>query len=942
MEDDDNRSWLSFKTMSSGGSNYGDPENVDDEDFHDPAKGVSFASGKLQSPKNPFDPDDRHQAMRSRGEHSDGMQSDSEQPPPPKPSQHAPIHTPPHPSRTPPPPPDHGDLNEASGAGELVSTSVSLFAPNWWDRMGDGDASSPQLVKNQFSNASSVEQQRQEHQASTNEMLQDLYPNGAVHHVDPELRRTESAESDVLLQTATDELIMVINGINSTKNEDGGDRPSTLQPERDETKAMAMADRNPSAPAMSPTIEPPVDPPTLPPSMSPIMKRLNQLEEIMVGVKNSQLAPGKDQIDTKDAEVEIIDGDDDGDRPEWEGEEKKDKEMEREVEHEPDAEEKERKEKETRAALELLKAEVEELRNDNSEMKTELEETKALLESRRNSEAELQESQNALSQTKAMLADAQEKLEKLEEESKKMMDSADSALKEQLRLANESKAELEAMTSARVKSLTTSLELMETNLRENNEQLQRVQDRSQGEISYLMAQLTEKDSQISKLARRLTVAEVDSDWRRLLGASERGRRGRKGNIEDASGEAGDHGEEIAGRVDGGEGQEMGGRENDSVLALERELEAQRKDISRALRFNPDRSLSPPAKRGEGKLAAFVDPAVVGLPEKAGGQPERDDGTTAPIPPPGVDDAPSEVAKPRTTLTQSSKTRQQQQQRHFHSSGMKDLLSRPEDDSRTYGMPSKATDQRGLANSKRVGIKQPLDPGGGVAGTIENYAKIPQYKQVSELPAHLRGTGDTVHGVLTSELGARAGRANRKYIPPPTTDPEGGFQGVLEGVYATGEAIPNSQKGREGRLGRSRSPNSRRSPSPSRSHGQAANLSPKAAGAPAAGVQPPKEFTPFSNKPPGRFSLNRSSAPFATTETVAAVRSTVSAQESALMKMGMETTLLKAEMDKLSRGRKSAAAIRRMREVEEMMEGNGKEMSTLRRSLKEKKEALGLA
>lgn len=61
-----------------------------------------------------------------------------------------------------------------------------------------------------------------------------------------------------------------------------------------------------------------------------------------------------------------------------------------------------------------------------------------------------------------------------------------------------------------------------------------------------------------------------------------------------------------------------------------------------------------------------------------------------------------------------------------------------------------------------------------------------------------------------------------------------------------------------------------------------------------------------------------------------------------MKMGMETTLLKAEMDKLSRGRKSAAAIRRMREVEEMMEGNGKEMSSLRRSLKEKKEALGLA
>ena len=394
VEDDDNRSWLSFKTLSSGGSNYGDPENVDnDEDFHDQAtKGVSFASEKLRSPKNPFDLDDRHLAMRSHGELSDG-QSDSDQPLPlPKPSQHAPMKTPPHPSRMPPPLPDYADMNEASGAGELVSTSVSLFAPNWWDRMGDGDASSPQLVKNQFSNASSVEQQRQEHQANTNEMLQDLYPNGGVHHVDPELRKMESTESDVLLKTATDELIMVINGMNGAgENEDGGDGPSTLlqQPERDESKAMALADWNPSAPAIPPTIEPLVDLPTLPPSMSPIMKRLNQLEEIMVGVKKSQLPPGKDEGAPKDAAGDN-DGDGDGDGPkaEVEGDEV---EKEKEVERETDAEEKEREEKETRAALELLKAEVEELRSDNSEMKTELAETKALLEEKRNSEAELQE-----------------------------------------------------------------------------------------------------------------------------------------------------------------------------------------------------------------------------------------------------------------------------------------------------------------------------------------------------------------------------------------------------------------------------------------------------------------------------------------------------------------------------------------------------------------------
>ena len=427
-----------------------------------------------------------------------------------------------------------------------------------------------------------------------------------------------------------------------------------------------------------------------------------------------------------------------------------------------------------------------------------------------------------------------------------------------------------------------------------------------------MAQLTEKDSQISKLARKLTVAEVDSDWRRLLGASERGRRGRKEKSEGAAGEGGDRGEDsVVGDAGGEEGQAMGDRESDGVLALERELEAQRKDIARALRFNPNRSISPPARTGGGKLAAFVDPVATGLDEaEAQRECERFDENTVSVSPPAVEEAPVEAPKPKTNLTQSSRTRQQQQQRHFHSSGVGDLLSRPEDDARTYGMPSKATNQRGLQNSKRVGIAQPLDPSGGVAGAIENYAKIPQYKQVSELPAHLRG-GGTVHGVLTSELGARAGRANRKYIPPPTTDPDGGFRGVLEGVYATGEAIPNSQKGRGGRLGRSRSPNGKREPSPSRSPGrqqqqqqQQPGLSPKAGvgvgvvSALAAGAQPPKEFTPFSNKPPGAFSLNRSFAPFATTETVAAVRSTVSAQESALMKMGMETTLLKAEMDKV--------------------------------------------
>ena len=157
--EDDNRSWLSFKTLSSGGSNYGDPENTDqdEEDFHDPAKGVSFIETNLQSsPKKPFEADDRRTGMHVRPDHFD-MHADGGMLHPLKPSQHTPLlspSTPPH--IMPPHPPDY-DVMEASGGGELVSTSVSLFAPNWWDRMANGDASSPQLVHNQFSNASSIE-----------------------------------------------------------------------------------------------------------------------------------------------------------------------------------------------------------------------------------------------------------------------------------------------------------------------------------------------------------------------------------------------------------------------------------------------------------------------------------------------------------------------------------------------------------------------------------------------------------------------------------------------------------------------------------------------------------------------------------------------------------------------------------------------------------------
>ena len=46
------------------------------------------------------------------------------------------------------------------------------------------------------------------------------------------------------------------------------------------------------------------------------------------------------------------------------------------------------------------------------------------------------------------------------------------------------------------------------------------------------------------------------------------------------------------------------------------------------------------------------------------------------------------------------------------------------------------------------------------------------------------------------------------------------------------------------------------------------------------------------------------------------------------------------MDKLTRGRKSGAGMKRMKEIETTMEINTAALSKLRRSLKQKKEELG--
>lgn len=188
--------------------------------------------------------------------HYNQQQPDAPPAPAPVPaSAPAPVAPPPIPSEEPPLPTVNGkleypDVMAQSGGGELTSTSVSLFSPNWWDNMngngngngnGDGNmpgASPPPALANQFSNASSGNgnSPRQGRRSSPtsrsrnhspnarrslsprgaspprqqnpnkNEMLQDLFPSTTMH-------RADSQESqDVLLQTATDEFVLVVDG----------------------------------------------------------------------------------------------------------------------------------------------------------------------------------------------------------------------------------------------------------------------------------------------------------------------------------------------------------------------------------------------------------------------------------------------------------------------------------------------------------------------------------------------------------------------------------------------------------------------------------------------------------------------------------------------------------------------------------------------------------
>lgn len=208
----------------------------------------------------------------------------------------------------------------------------------------------------------------------------------------------------------------------------------------------------------------------------------------------------------------------------------------------------------------------------------------------------------------------------------------------------------------------------------------------------------------------------------------------------------------------------------------------------------------------------------------------------------------------------------------------------------------------------------------------------------------------IHGVPTGWKGSSGGGTGRKYLgdyvnPPP----DGGFKGVLSGAYSEDSRAPPPPPPADPDSANDQFSSNWPRPSPNRSKSPQRSLGAVAQAA--------------------RFALNRQSntaAPFATAETVKKVTETINEYarspsappqlaphthtrtrtprryEGSLMKMGMESQLLKSELEKLGRERKTAGNMRRSREIEGIMETSEKEMSRLRRICKEKKDELGIS
>jgi hypothetical protein len=249
--------------------------------------------------------------------------------------------------------------------------------------------------------------------------------------------------------------------------------------------------------------------------------------------------------------------------------------------------------------------------------------------------------------------------------------------------------------------------------------------------------------------------------------------------------------------------------------------------------------------------------------------------------------------------------------------------------------------------------------------------------------------EEVFGVQSKQVADRELRSSRKQFVP-LSDPDGGYQGVMESfakittsdenfnnninrdrddpfqlnnAYSAGQNYKMNQRGEQeqthlGRGGgggggggdRSRSNSPSKAPTAVAGHATRKVLTPSKKKSPSGKHKAANLYEVDNNSKssgngsnnPGGLIKGKISVPFATDHTTAKVRDSLDVDEGKLMKLGIEETLLIAESDKLGRSKKSARLLSRVEEIESKLVTIGKSKSVLKKDIRKKNAELGLA
>ena len=822
----------------------------------------------------------------------------------------------------------------------LQSTSVALFAPDWWHQMGGATSESDEV-----SNAHPPD-----------EAFQDLYPNRGELF-------SPSCDSIATLRTAAEQFVFLtgedLQGDDELKDINARTEAGE---ELEEDGDGNLVEEQGGKPAAGPQHLLQQHP-----SMSPIMKKLADLEKIMaqqqqepkgaartsaeerenneasevVDVASPQLQPRHDEFasslnmrneppglnlndkapkvkpkrDEFASSLNVYSRPDEADMESIEVEGLKDMQVSRIADNDDGNKDKYITDK---AGNEEDSAsdEVNELRTEVGTLKS------SLADSTKNNEMlsnELAEARRSLAETEALLVAANTKLDAQKVENNATAEK----LRNELKMVKEAKLDLEKASDSRVAALSDSVRSLKTSLQETNEQLMRAQNTHKEEcnkVSYLMDELSQKEKQISSLTRSITVAEVDQDWRRLLGVSRAGvERAAKVTLRNNS--------NVEERMDTSRESEPSRYSNQPPSKVH--------ISSRTTpRFEP--SLKPTQKIEAVPLQETLPSSLdwqglrQGQQQQQQQQQEREQQQQQQQEREQVlEQSPSHHKEVDSSMDGSYRQQKEGRLRHFHSSNMKNILLSSSISSSTAeeGAPSDRESRQARRLQNESPTRRPL-------------SSSPPRKQSPPSPPPVSfgiekrvaaSSDNTIHGITSTDFARRGMKTGKKHVQAPAISTSDGYEGVLKGVYATDDAIP---KKRDRRIDVDNIENDQPTTPTATADTKTKTKAKARTGAKSPSRASPKIFD-FTQQ-------NRSAfAPFATDANVAKVRNTVAEEEKTLMGIGLQDILLKSELDKLSRSKRTSSGIKRASEIEETLEANRTMSSKLRLSLKDKKESLGL-